>query len=341
MRQHPRSPRREIASTVGPAFGVGLVVLLAFVGLLDGALHSPRPHDVPVAVVAPASALRQLADGLSAKAPGAFELRSYRSPAAARAALADHEVDGALILAAPRPQLLVAGAAGPAPTEAITAALTAATRSDGQPLDIHDVRPLPAADARNLGAFFAVVGLTISAVLFTVLMYVRARSVAPRPRLTALGAFTAMAALTVALVSNVLVGAPGGSFWALAGLGMLASLAVASTIAGLARLLGLPGIAVGALIVFILGVSASGGPADYHFLPGFWRAVSQYLPPGAAMTAIRNALYFDGGVTGPVLILAGWTVVGLALTAAADALPARRPATHAGAAHPASGPITR
>jgi len=88
-------------------------------------------------------------------------------------------------------------------------------------------------------------------------------------------------------------------------------------------------------------VSASGGPVDYHFLPGFWRALSQYLPPGAAMTAIRNALYFDGGISGPILTLAGWTAFGLGLTATVDALRARRPTAHARAAHATSGQATR
>jgi hypothetical protein len=52
----------------------------------------------------------------------------------------------------------------------------------------------------------------------------------------------------------------------------------------------------------------------YQFEPGFYGAVSQLLPPGAALTAVRNVQYFDGAATlVPLLTLGAWAVGGLLL----------------------------
>ena len=47
--------------------------------------------------------------------------------------------------------------------------------------------------------------------------------------------------------------------------------------------------------------------------PGFFAALSQLLPPGAALTALRNAEYFDWAATlAPLLVLGGWAAGGVA-----------------------------
>jgi hypothetical protein len=52
----------------------------------------------------------------------------------------------------------------------------------------------------------------------------------------------------------------------------------------------------------------------YELEPGFFSAVSQLLPPGAALTAVRNVEYFDWAATTiPLLVLAAWSAVGLLL----------------------------
>lgn len=319
------------------ALGGGLLALFAITTLFAGALHRPRPHDVPVAVVAPPGARSQLGTGIARTAPGVFDLRPYRSEAHARRALSDHEVDGVLVLAGSRPRLLVAGAAGDAPAQLLTTAFGAAAHHSGHALSVRDVRPFPASDPRGLGAFFVVLGLVISGVVFGAISTFRGRALAVPARARLLIGFAILAGLVAALSSNVLYGAPGGNVWAFAGIAMLASLAVCATVAGAARLAGPVALVTAVLIVVVVGMSASGGPIDYHFLPGFWRAVSGYLPPGAAVAAIRNAAYFDGGVAQPALVLAGWSLLGAALGLAAHTPLARRSAAQPSAAEPAHG----
>ncbi len=50
-------------------------------------------------------------------------------------------------------------------------------------------------------------------------------------------------------------------------------------------------------------------------LPPFWRAIGPWLPNGAATTVTRSIAYFDGTqITGPLLVLAVWAVVGVAVS---------------------------
>ena len=61
-------------------------------------------------------------------------------------------------------------------------------------------------------------------------------------------------------------------------------------------------------------MSTAGGAVTYEFEPGFYGAVSQLLPPGAALTAVRNVQYFDWAATlAPLLVLGAWAAGGLAL----------------------------
>src|SRR5689334_3937011 len=96
---------------VAPLVG-GLVLLVALIGLIGTAIRDPRPHDIPVGLVGPAPAVRQISTAFGSAAPGAFRLTSYGSEDAARAALDSRSVDGVLVLGSGGPRLIVAGAAG-------------------------------------------------------------------------------------------------------------------------------------------------------------------------------------------------------------------------------------
>lgn len=50
-------------------------------------------------------------------------------------------------------------------------------------------------------------------------------------------------------------------------------------------------------------------------LPDFWRAIGPALPPGAGTWVARSIAYFKGNaVTGSLLVLSAWAVVGTAVT---------------------------
>jgi hypothetical protein len=79
------------------------------------------------------------------------------------------------------------------------------------------------------------------------------------------------------------------------------------------------------VLYLIIGNPASGNATAPELLPGFWRWISQFMPPGAGGTGLRNVAYFDGNATiRPVLVLMSYAIVGAALVFAADAIRRRR-----------------
>jgi len=115
-------------------------------------------------------------------------------------------------------------------------------------------------------------------------------------------------------VTNVIVGAFPQNFLGIWGVASLYVLAMGLPIIAFQLTVGLAGTAIGALMFLVIGNPASGGSSAPELLPGFWRAVSQLLPPGAATTAIRDVAYFHGhGTAHALIVLALWAILGAAL----------------------------
>src|SRR5262245_26718341 len=112
---------REAIETNARPIVAGLLLLLTFLLVLGTAVRDPRPHDLPVGIVAPPPVVQQITGGFAQNAPGAFAFTSYDSDAAARAAIDGRDVAAALIVSPAGPRLVVAGAAGDAVSGGITA----------------------------------------------------------------------------------------------------------------------------------------------------------------------------------------------------------------------------
>lgn len=286
----------------------------AFVAVVLSEFHAPSPHALPVGIVAPAPAAGQVDQALGHAAPGGFDLRPYDSVAAAREGIAHNQVDGALIETSGGMQLLVAQAAGTAPTQTLTHAFSAIAAHTGQTLTVTDVVAPGSADSMGLSPFFLVLGVLIPSVAAgsaSALVFRRARRgwwiAAPVLAAAAIGLASAGVADAVSKL---------GDYPALAGLVALFSLAVAAPTAALARIRPpLSALAVLAFVVF--GIPASGGPSGLAaFGPGFLRALNPVLPLGLAASAVRKTVYFGGfGIAAPLWTLAAWAGAGLAVLA--------------------------
>jgi uncharacterized phage infection (PIP) family protein YhgE len=100
------------------------------------------------------------------------------------------------------------------------------------------------------------------------------------------------------------------------GVSALFILAIAVPIAGFQSLFGLRGTAIGAILFLVIGNPASGGSSAPELLPAFWRELSQLLPPGAAITASRDVVYFHGqGISRALIVLGIWVAAGAAVVA--------------------------
>jgi hypothetical protein len=313
------TPTRSIRPALLPHVAAALLVLFAMTSIYVAAFHAPQPRGVPIAVVASPANASRIQMALDRSAPGAFEVRHVASDAQARHAVAHAEVRGALIPGARGDRAYVARAFGVSETLATTTALQSLAAHARVPLSVTDVVPLPAHDRFGLSSLFTVVGTLVPSLVFGIgLAFVAARLPWTR-RWSAILVYGVLAGLVIALGVDVLVGALTTGFAGLALVGCLLALAVASFAHGTVRLVGPAGIVIALAVLMILGLPASGGAVTHELQPGFFDAISQWLPPGAALTAIRNVQYFHWAETlQPLLTLAGWALVGLTLGVVGD-----------------------
>jgi hypothetical protein len=303
-----------------------LMIGFLFIASILGAYHAPAPHDVPVAVVGPAQVTAPVKAALSRQDPGAFDLVSYRSAAAATRAIRYRDVDAALVLPVPgdaagagRAQLIVASAIGAEPTQVIQAVFTRVARAMGVTAAVRDIAPLPPGDPLGVSPYFFAVALYLPSFLFAILLTFAAPRTSTFGKMAAVIVFAAFLGAAETAVAEGLIGALTGHAAALAAMGMLTSLAFAASVAALGRVLGAAGIGLSTLTFLVAGIPSSGGPFGVSFLPVFYRTVGPGLPLTNAGAAARDIIYFDGRATGaPLGVLAAWaTGALLVLTSAA------------------------
>jgi hypothetical protein len=280
---------------------LGLVLLFGFTAVFTAAFHSPRPHQLRVAVAGGPEALSHARGALD---PQRFDAVPARSEAEARTAVLHEDVAGALV----GHRVLVASAAGFNASQATAQALTAAAA----PATVEDLRPLPAHDSRGLSSFVTVTAATMASIVFAVLLTLIGHRHPLRARLTALMLVAGLGGVAVALSVDTTVGALTDDFWGIAGVVALLILAVVLCVHGVGRLVGHPGAGLAALTLVLVGVTSSGGGVGHQMQPGFYGAVSQFLPNGAAVSVLRNEVYFGGAHSlGALAVLIAWAAGGL------------------------------
>ncbi|MFC9947803.1 ABC transporter permease [Streptomyces pratensis] len=283
------------------------------------------PRDLPVGIAGAAPAADQLQKQFEQR-KGAFEIHRYDDAAAAREAIEDRVVYGAVVITGKGPQLLTASAASPVVSQLLTEAAKGAAPA-GTAVPVTDVVAAPTADPRGaaLGASFlplALAGVAAGA-LVTLMKLGGARAA-----LTLAGA-AGLVGIAATAIAHSWLGVLTGDWWTEAGAVGLTVLAIGSAVGGLAALLGTKGIGAGALLMVLLGNSFSGVTSAPELLPEPVGAIGQWLPPGAGGSLLRSVAFFDGAAAGgAVLTLAVWAALGLA----AVLIGGRRPPEEAGTA---------
>jgi hypothetical protein len=294
-----------------------LVLTLAFAFSYVGAFHDPTPHQVPVAVVGPPAAATQL-DGL----PGdPLDARQASSRSDALSQIDDRDVYGAYEVATNH--LFVASAANRATAIALEETFNRAAAAKGGPaVHVTDVKPLSPKDPNGTAAFYAVIawvfGGYIASTLIGLIGSPRSRSSQrAAARLGALAGFSIVAGILSVVILRASFDVFAGHVVALSAIAALTIFASGAASAGIQAALGPAGTGLVILVFVILGNAASGGPFARPLLPGLWRTIGGVLPPGASVDLARSALFFDGArITGPVLVLVGWAVLGTLLALA-------------------------
>ncbi|MEU6083698.1 ABC transporter permease [Streptomyces sp. NPDC047108] len=310
------------AATAGPAVPPArkmlTVILLvpAVVALALWAFAWPTariaPRDLPVGVAGPAAATAPLRHQL-AEREGAFDVHRYADESAARAAVEDREVYGAVVVTARGPKLLTATAASPAVAQLLQEAVSHQAPPGTEPRT-DDVVAAPASDPRGAALGSSLLPLSLAGVaagaVVTLLGLRGLRAVA------ALTGASFLAGLVVTAIAHTWLSVITGPWWLEAGALSLTVLAVSAAVAGCAALLGRAGIGVGALLIVLLGNPWSGVTSAPHLLPEPAGLVGQWLPPGAGGTLLRSVAFFDGhGAAAATTTLALWAAVGLSAVA--------------------------
>ncbi|MEV4422347.1 DUF3533 domain-containing protein [Patulibacter sp. NPDC049589] len=306
-----------------------LVLQLAFAGSYVGALHEPRPHEVPITVVGPDASAGQVAKQLNVLQGSPLKATTERTFGAARDRVEHRRSYAVLVPGNPdagrardrRSRLYVASAANRTMATVLPALFERLVQEQGaQPVQVKELAPLPAADQGGLAAFYAVVSWMVGGYFGATLLgmvgspLLRSRRVALQ-RLGGMLAFGVLSGLLSALLLQQVIGVLGSApFLQLAGTGALCVVAVGASTIAFQSLLGIAGTGLAVLLFVVLGNPSSGGPYSPELLPGFWRAIGEWLPPGAGTTVLRDVTYFDGHATGSaLLVLAVWAVVGAAV----------------------------
>jgi hypothetical protein len=293
----------------GAVIAANVAFAAIFVAIALSLFHQPTPHDVPVGIVAPAPVAHAIASSLDERRPGGFELRSLPSERRARIEIAHRTVDGALVVSPQRLTLLTAGAAGTAPTQAITTAFTKVAAASGRPLTTRDVVPPLSGDSQALSSFFVVLCVLFPSLATGIAAGHALRRSAWGARVGVLLIVAMLVGLGAAGIADAISGL--AHYWAIAGIVALFSLAISAPTAAMGQIR--PHLVALCVLAFlILGIPISGGPANLAgFAPSFLRWLHSGLPLGVAADAIRNTVYFRSGDTGHLWVLSGYAGGGL------------------------------
>jgi hypothetical protein len=307
-------PQRQTLIRAGLAIVAVSFLCLLFIGSYAGALHDPRPHNVPIAVE------KILPSQKTAQLDATPELKVI--PAANREEalqlIDERKAYGAITIENDGIHLIESPASSAAVNQFLHVNLKPELEKvAGFSVTEEVVHPLPQADGRGLVGFYTAIGWVVSGYLGATLLGLAFGPSTARRDVAWRIAAIAVLGLVMGIGGTLIATGIAGYDQGVAGLmliGFLTVLAVGSTTLALQGLLGVLGTGVAILIFVVLGNPAAGGAYAGELLPGIWRVLGQLIPTGAATTAIRNVVYFpEASVFGQIAVLLIWFGVSAAV----------------------------
>jgi hypothetical protein len=289
-----RNRRREWTPTERAGFIGALTIVMGalFLTTYTLALGDPVPHRIDAALVGSAQHNPRAVTDLESVTDGKLALRRYGSLTAARDELDRQHIYAALDLTATRPTLYIASAAG---------ASVARVLERVYPLDSH---------IRVVDLFYLMLIATIVAFLTVFQVRANAGGLPLKHWTVFVAGYAFVAAFALTLVVGPLLNrfdVPVPETW---GILFLHILAVSSFASVMTVLVGRWAILPTWLFFVVLGNSASGGAVAAPLLPAPFAFLSQWLPSGATVTSLRNAIYFPSFQHArPLLVIAAWAAL--------------------------------
>ncbi|MCS5732285.1 ABC-2 transporter permease [Herbiconiux daphne] len=310
-----------------PAFVVALIVAVfaaLFVASYSLALGDPQPHDVPIGEVTGPMSADQLEEALEDVSGTSFDVSSYPSLDAAKAAVEQQLIyavfdssagaaDGAPAGTPSAADLYVSSASGASVARLIEDDATSLGQKLGVTITVTDLNPLNPNDPNGLVMFYVALGSIVLGFVGAVQTRVNA------PHLTLGGelAWDAVRAVLVGGIVALTIGPilhfddfPFVPVWAV----LTATVFVAGTVYSFFRVaIGGQWALLPTWVLFVLiSNPSSGGAVASQLQPPFFEFVGRWLPTGATVRALRDLTYFPGSPhPEPYLVLGGWLVASI------------------------------
>lgn len=317
---------------------VGVAVLqLALAGTYLVAFHAPMPHELQIAVVGDQSKVQTLADTITSKSNSQYKAVVIASDSDAVDKLKTQSVFAIYTPAFTKSTITIASANSKSLSQAIAASLTtfdsqyqlqarqalaaanpsAADMPSSSPT-VKDIAPLPSGDSNGLALFYTAFSAVFGGYLAAVaLNLVRGKRAFWRYnvylRTVAFGIFSIVTSLLIGLISTHGVGAiPVSDYWATVGILALVTFGVSMFATALISLLGILGTALVIILFVVIGTPASGGTVPLNLTgDGIWQWLAPFLPTGAGVGALRQAIYFGGeNIMQHLLVPIAYSVLG-------------------------------
>ena len=301
--------RRERTAVERAAFVSALTIVMGalFVITYTLALGDPIPRGIDAAVIGNPASHVQAVNAVERVADQNLHFTRYPSLAAARQALHQQKVFAALDLTQRTPHLYLASAAGASVARVLEQVALTDTR-----IRVVDTHPLAQADPNGVDIFYLVLVSTIVGFLAVFQVRVNAVGFPLRYWWWFVLAFAPAAALVLTLVDG-----PIFNRLALPVLdsGAILTLQTVSSFAStMVDLIGRWAILPTWLFFVVLGNTSSGGAVSPPLLPQPFAFLSEWLPSGAAVTSLRNAVYFHPYQHAePIAVLATWAAASFAV----------------------------
>jgi hypothetical protein len=286
----------------GVIAALAIVMGSLFVTTYTLALGDPVPRRIEAALVGDPRTDAATVKAVQEVAKNSLDFTESKSAAAALHAIEVQRVYAALDLTSARPTLYVASAGG-----ASVARILEKTSSVDPRVRVVDTHPLKSTDPSGLDIFYLMLVATIIGFITVFQTRAIAGGLPLRHWTPFVVAFPIAAALALTLVEGPILNRldiPVPEVWGILAVHILA---VASFASVMTVLIGRWAIVPTWLFFVVLGNSSSGGAVSPPLLPAPFAFISQWLPSGATVTSLRDAIYFPSHQHArPMLVLAAW-----------------------------------
>jgi hypothetical protein len=298
LRRHAWSPQQRVVLISVVAVVMGSL----FVTTYSLALADPVPHHIKAALIGdPAASPRTIA-AVEKVADDKLVFDRYRTVSGALNAVNHQNVYAALDVATSRPTLYVASAGG----ASVARVLEKVDVVDSS-VRVVDTHPLAGNDPNGLDIFYLMLVATIVGMVTVFQVRGQVPGLPLRHHVSFVIGLAVLASTVLTLVDGPLLHRPAALYpeeWGILAVQVLAVSSFSSLMVVLVRAWA---IVPSWLFFVILGNASSGGAVAPALLPQPFAFLSEWLPSGATVGALRNAVYFrDYQLARPFVVLAVW-----------------------------------